>query len=106
MIERLAIADVWTYTPQRFSDARGWFYETYNDQRLAEALGGVKFVQDNQSMSRQVGTLRGMHFKSRRARRISSSASFVDRCLMLRSISASVRPRAAKQCLRCSPQTT
>ena len=63
MIERLAIADVWTYTPQRFSDARGWFYETYNDQRLAEALGGVKFVQDNQSMSRQVGTLRGMHFQ-------------------------------------------
>ncbi len=63
MIERLAIPDVWVYTPRRFEDDRGWFSETFNASTLAEALGGVEFVQDNQSLSRKAGTLRGMHFQ-------------------------------------------
>jgi dTDP-4-dehydrorhamnose 3,5-epimerase len=64
LIERLAIPDVWTYTPRRFADDRGWFSETFNAQSLADALGGVAFVQDNQSNSRAAGTLRGMHFQT------------------------------------------
>lgn len=63
MIERLAIPDVWTYTPRQFEDERGWFVETFNTATLAEALGGVAFVQDNQAFTRAKGTLRGMHFQ-------------------------------------------
>lgn len=63
MIERLAIPDVWVFTPKRFEDERGWFSETFNAAALAEALGGVVFVQDNQSLSRHKGTLRGLHFQ-------------------------------------------
>jgi dTDP-4-dehydrorhamnose 3,5-epimerase len=59
----LAIPEVWTYTPQRFEDARGWFSETFNAAVLQEALGGIAFVQDNQSLSHAKGTLRGMHFQ-------------------------------------------
>lgn len=63
MIERLAIPDVWTYTPRRFGDARGWFSETFNTATLAEALGGLSFVQDNQAFTAVQYTLRGMHFQ-------------------------------------------
>lgn len=63
MIERLAIPEVWVFTPKRFEDDRGWFSETFNASSLAEALGGVVFVQDNQSLSRHKGTLRGLHFQ-------------------------------------------
>lgn len=64
MIERLSIPDVWSYTPRRIEDARGWFSETFNAETLREALGGVTLVQDNQSFSRAKGTLRGMHFQA------------------------------------------
>lgn len=63
MIERLAIPDVWLYTPPRREDERGWFAETFNLRTLDEALGGVTFVQDNHSMSRNAGTMRGMHLQ-------------------------------------------
>lgn len=63
MIERLAIPEVWTYTPRRFGDARGWFSETFNTATLAEALGGLNFVQDNQAFTGVQYTLRGMHFQ-------------------------------------------
>jgi dTDP-4-dehydrorhamnose 3,5-epimerase len=64
VIERLTIPEVWTYTPRRFEDQRGWFSETFNSSTLAEALQGVSFVQDNHSMSRAKGTLRGLHFQA------------------------------------------
>lgn len=63
VIERLAIPDVWVFTPRRFEDSRGWFSETFNAKVLAEALSGVTFVQDNQSLSRAKGTMRGLHFQ-------------------------------------------
>lgn len=64
MIERLAIPDVWTYTPRRFEDERGWFFESFNAKVLSDALRGVSFVQDNQAFSRVKGTLRGLHFQT------------------------------------------
>lgn len=64
MIERLAIPEVWTYTPRRFGDARGWFSETFNAGVLGEALAGVSFVQDNQAFTAAQYTLRGMHFQA------------------------------------------
>jgi len=64
VIERLAIPDVWTYTPKRFGDARGWFSETFNAGVLGEMLGGLTFVQDNQAFTQAQYTLRGMHFQA------------------------------------------
>jgi dTDP-4-dehydrorhamnose 3,5-epimerase len=64
VIERLAIPDVWTYTPRRFDDDRGWFSETFSARALAEALNGVAFVQDNQALTRAKATLRGLHFQA------------------------------------------
>lgn len=64
VIERLAIEDVWLYTPRRFDDARGWFSETFNTAVLAECLNGVAFVQDNHAYSGQLHTLRGLHFQT------------------------------------------
>ena len=64
MIERLAIPDVWTYTPPCFEDQRGWFFESFNARALSDALKGVSFVQDNQAHSRAKGTLRGLHFQT------------------------------------------
>ena len=64
MIERLAIPDVWTFTPARHEDERGWFSETFNTAVLAEALKSVAFVQDNQALSRAKHTLRGLHFQT------------------------------------------
>lgn len=64
MIERLAIPDVWTYTPRRFDDERGWFSETFNAASLSEATDGIAFVQDNQVLSRAKGILRGLHFQA------------------------------------------
>jgi dTDP-4-dehydrorhamnose 3,5-epimerase len=63
VIERQEIPEVWTFTPRRFGDDRGWFSETFNAAALAGGLNGVTFVQDNQSLSRIKGTLRGMHFQ-------------------------------------------
>jgi len=62
-VQRLAIADVWVFTPRRFQDERGWFSETYNAETLRDAVGNAVFVQDNQSLSRVRGTLRGLHFQ-------------------------------------------
>jgi dTDP-4-dehydrorhamnose 3,5-epimerase len=64
VIERLAIPDVWVFTPVRREDPRGRFSETFNAKALAAPLGGVDFVQDNQSLSRARGTLRGLHFQA------------------------------------------
>lgn len=64
VIERMAIEDVWLYTPRRFEDARGWFSETFNTAALAEYLNGVAFVQDNHAYSGQRHTLRGLHFQT------------------------------------------
>jgi dTDP-4-dehydrorhamnose 3,5-epimerase len=64
VIERLAIPDVWTYTPRRFGDSRGWLSETFNAAAMREGIGDLTFVQDNQSFSAARGTLRGMHFQT------------------------------------------
>jgi dTDP-4-dehydrorhamnose 3,5-epimerase len=64
VIERLAISDVWLYTPRRFEDERGWFSETFSVSALASELSGVAFVQDNHAYSKHAHTLRGLHFQT------------------------------------------
>jgi dTDP-4-dehydrorhamnose 3,5-epimerase len=63
LFESLGISGVWTYTPRRFGDTRGWFSEVFNQEALSDRLNGVAFVQDNQSLSAARGTLRGLHFQ-------------------------------------------
>jgi len=64
LIERLGIDGVWTFTPKRFGDARGWFSETFKSSLLRDWTDGIEFVQDNHSMSARTGTLRGLHFQA------------------------------------------
>ncbi|MBI3675257.1 MAG: dTDP-4-dehydrorhamnose 3,5-epimerase [Proteobacteria bacterium] len=62
-IELLEIPEVWTLTPERRQDDRGWFSETFKKQDFPAAARDVEFVQDNQSASASRGTLRGLHFQ-------------------------------------------
>ena len=50
--------------PTRFSDSRGYFYESYNASTFDTLHGSpVRFVQDNQALS-NYGILRGLHFQT------------------------------------------
>ena len=62
--ERLAIADVISFTPKRHGDERGFFMETWSRKLFAEHDIDAEFVQDNHSLSRQQGVLRGLHFQT------------------------------------------
>tara|TARA_A100001011_G_C14280031_1_gene831165 strand:+ start:1040 stop:1573 length:534 start_codon:yes stop_codon:yes gene_type:complete len=51
--------------PEKYSDTRGYFYESWNKDIFNEILKReVSFVQDNHSLSRY-GVLRGLHFQKR-----------------------------------------
>ena len=63
MIQPLTINGLWTWTPHRIYDARGWFSETFSQQTLDVALKNVSFVQDNQFYSKRAGIVRGLHFQ-------------------------------------------
>ena len=60
-----ALAGVLIIEPTKFSDDRGYFFESFN-QREFEATTGLKktFVQDNQSLSKR-NVLRGLHYQLR-----------------------------------------
>lgn len=64
MFERLAIPEVFLYTPKRFGDARGWFAETFKQVLLDPMTGPMAWVQDNHSYSQPRHTLRGLHFQA------------------------------------------
>ncbi|RMH53801.1 MAG: dTDP-4-dehydrorhamnose 3,5-epimerase [Alphaproteobacteria bacterium] len=63
-IAETALPGVLILTPRRFSDARGYFFESWNAARLAEAGIDIAFVQDNHSYSARAGTLRGLHYQA------------------------------------------
>ena len=62
-LTRMPIDGVWSVTPDKFADERGFFSETYNRQELSAAGLDGEFVQDNHSLSHRPGTLRGLHFQ-------------------------------------------
>ena len=63
-LEKLPIDGLIVLHPKRFSDSRGYFFETYNAVKYREFLGDdVRFVQDNISVSKK-NVLRGLHFQS------------------------------------------
>lgn len=63
MFQRLAIPEVFVYTPKRFADDRGFFSETFNLGLMDPMTGPLVWVQDNHSRSELVGTVRGLHFQ-------------------------------------------
>ncbi|WP_166418825.1 dTDP-4-dehydrorhamnose 3,5-epimerase [Cochlodiniinecator piscidefendens] len=63
-IERTPLAGLLILTPDRFTDARGFFSESWNKKRLIEFGLNMDFVQDNHSLSQDTGTIRGLHYQS------------------------------------------
>ena len=64
MFQRLAIPEVFTFTPKRFGDERGFFQETFNRALLEPMTGPLDWVQDNHSLSKRRGVVRGLHFQT------------------------------------------
>ena len=64
MFQRLAIPDVFIFTPKRFGDERGFFVETYNRALMEPMTGPHDWVQDNHSRSNPKGTVRALHFQA------------------------------------------
>ena len=64
MFQRLAIPDVFVFTPKRFGDDRGFFVETFNRGLMEPQTGALEWVQDNHSRSSAKGTVRGLHFQT------------------------------------------
>jgi dTDP-4-dehydrorhamnose 3,5-epimerase len=63
-VEKLNIEGLLVIHPRRFSDSRGYFFETFNAMKYSEILGdSVRFVQDNVSVSKK-NVLRGLHFQA------------------------------------------
>lgn len=62
-VRSLAIPDVKMVRSKRFSDARGYFWETFRRSAFAEKGISHEFIQDNQSCSERAGTVRGLHFQ-------------------------------------------
>ncbi len=63
MFTRLAIPEVFLFTPARVEDARGVFTETFNRALLEPMSGAINWVQDNSSRSHAAGTVRGLHLQ-------------------------------------------
>ena len=65
--EKLYIEGLVLLHPRRFTDSRGYFFESFNALKYQELLGeNVHFVQDNVSVSKK-NVLRGLHFQSPQA---------------------------------------
>ncbi len=65
-ITQTDLPGVFVFEPRRFSDDRGYFYETWQSQRYKDAGIAFDFVQDNVSRSKR-GVLRGLHFQNPQA---------------------------------------
>jgi len=56
------IHDLFIIVPDKFKDARGYFFEAYSEKKYFELGITEKFVQDNISKS-VYGTVRGLHYQ-------------------------------------------
>jgi len=61
-VEATALPGVLKITPEVFSDARGWFFESFRAERHQAHGIPAAFAQDSVSESRK-GVLRGLHFQ-------------------------------------------
>ena len=62
IFQKTSIAGLLIIEPQKFSDERGFFFESYNQKVFAENGINLNFVQDNHSHSFK-NVLRGLHFQ-------------------------------------------
>lgn len=63
-IQKTEIDGLLIFTPRKFEDERGYFFESFNQREFNELIGReVIFVQDNESCSHK-NVLRGLHFQS------------------------------------------
>lgn len=63
-VERFDIEGLALIKTRKFTDERGYFFESYNEQKLNELLGlDLHFVQDNVSLSNK-GVVRGLHLQA------------------------------------------
>lgn len=61
--ERVDIEGIIVFTPDIYSDHRGYFFESFNAAQFKELSGlDISFVQDNESFS-SFGVLRGLHYQ-------------------------------------------
>ncbi len=61
-VRPLLVPGAWIFTPKRFPDDRGFFFESFSAAAFAEAVGQpMAIAQTNVSVNRR-GTLRGLHF--------------------------------------------
>lgn len=58
------IEDVKLVSLRRFSDERGYFFETWSAGKFRDAGLPLDFVQDNQAGSVAAGTMRGLHYQT------------------------------------------
>ena len=61
-ITQLKIEGSWQIEFNKFSDDRGYFFESYNERDFRNNGIKVDFVQDNESKSVR-GVIRGLHFQ-------------------------------------------
>ena len=59
---KLRIEGLYEITPRKFTDERGFFFETFNESTFEKAGLDLKFLQDNQSYSIP-NVIRGLHFQ-------------------------------------------
>lgn len=63
-IIQTSIPEVIVFSPQIYSDGRGFFYESFNAKLFEQATGlNVNFVQDNHSKSVK-NAVRGLHYQT------------------------------------------
>lgn len=61
-IQQTALEGVLIFTPKKFSDARGAFWETYNERVMQRAGVPTEWKQDNTSVSLK-HVVRGIHYQ-------------------------------------------
>jgi dTDP-4-dehydrorhamnose 3,5-epimerase len=62
-VERFPIEGLFSLTPARHGDSRGFFSEVYRREILAAEGIEAEFVQENHVYSAKRGVLRGLHFQ-------------------------------------------
>lgn len=61
-IQKTALEGLLIFTPKKFSDARGAFWETYNERIMQQAGVSTEWKQDNTSVSLK-NVIRGIHYQ-------------------------------------------
>ncbi|MDC0421755.1 dTDP-4-dehydrorhamnose 3,5-epimerase [Hellea sp.] len=63
-VQPASLPNVFVFTPRKFSDERGYFFETFRQYEFNDVVGeNIEFVQENQSYSKTKGTVRGLHYQ-------------------------------------------